>query len=629
MAAHSPGGNLYAETTGEATSPGFSAAVAYNRDGLDRQVGAIAASASAEAAELRETVGHLLTIAGLAPGDVSDATLAALLANGSTSARGVLDGRYATVEGMQAKIDRLTSSSPEAFGAAGDGVADDTAALQSALADSFAKSRSVILQGGSTYRITGPISFSGQTVQIVSDGAPAVIQMDGQEFSPFTFSGSDVAASSTLTGITAAGTNRWTLESTADVIPGMLMEVRSSKPWYYDPRTSTSDARKGELHLVHRVEGNTVFTRDVANDGYNTNAETVAVSFFHPVRVHLENLTIKGTPSSTNTVGRTGVTINRGAFPTLRTVSVEGCSYTGIYIAGSYRPTISGGHVLDANGTLTGYGVQFFGCRNSHVQGVFFSGCRRGVDVSGGGIPSVATLVESCTAIGSGLRADGVPYGWDAAGNEAAYCAGFGSHGPADHTSYRGNTTINLHDPYPLRGGNEIIENARHMGRTGLAVVRLWFGEHLTIRGMKVEALATAQDRRESATPSGTANINALRPTALVWVSPDYCYDTARVQITDVDAELGDKAFHFRTAAVLRGDVFIDSCRFEMATVSGADPVTVFHHDGTGTLPTGSQWEIGTIRYRRRGGTGSVQFTTRVNLAGARMSSTTTSPITT
>ena len=74
------------------------------------------------------------------------------------------------------------------FGAVGDGIVDDTSAIQATLV--AANGRRVLFESGKTYLITSQLIYSGN-VDIESDGAtPATIFHNGQSFDPIKFTGS-------------------------------------------------------------------------------------------------------------------------------------------------------------------------------------------------------------------------------------------------------------------------------------------------------------------------------------------------------------------------------------------------------------------------------------------------------
>ena len=374
---------------------------------------------------------------------------------------------------------------PEHFGAVADGVTDDSAALSAAVAAAATINGEVVLTGGKTYRINSALVFTDIPVCIRSEGSnKAVIYHAGQSFDLLTIQGHS-PGSQFLTAPVTVNSRAWPVASTTSIQVGDLMEVKSTLSWYHDPRPGSTDARKSELHRVAYISGNTVYTEDGANDGYNTATETVTLGFYRPVRVRLENIVVRAVraPEGVDAANIGGIELKYCNEPMLVNVDVEDCAAAGITLTECYRPTVQGGHTFGANAFFTGYGVQTAGTAHAVIRGRRFWNCRRGVDISGEQIISRDSLIESNVVFGGGKDATGMDYGYDSTGTATnAFQYGFGSHGPADHTTYRGNITANLTNHYTPRGRNEVIESNKMIGRARTGMISIGFGEHLTVR---------------------------------------------------------------------------------------------------------------------------------------------------
>lgn len=152
---------------------------------------------------LGDRVGAVETLGGLAPGDVSDATVASLVAQGGTSTRVALDDLYS---GAGYTVDAAT------YGVVADGITDDSAAIQAAVAAmpegstlEFPPDRAVRL--GSPFTVDRPARIKGG--KFLTDSGQAIVvtstdvHIDGAEIiGP----GTDVPYQIQNHGIDAKGT---------------------------------------------------------------------------------------------------------------------------------------------------------------------------------------------------------------------------------------------------------------------------------------------------------------------------------------------------------------------------------------------------------------------------------------
>lgn len=505
-------------------------------------------------------------------------------------------------------------------GAVGDGLTDDSAALRQTVALASASGATVLLEPGRTYLVKSALVFTDIDVRISSWGAePAIIQAPGQGFDILTIDATLGTVTKRLAASMTLNTNGWALNDTVGVTAGMLVAVKSSKSWYYDPRPESTDARKSELHRVVAVDGRTVWTEDASNDGYDITTETVELIFVRPIHVQLQNITVKGVlPAySAKTPAKSGISI-RGAYePTLTDVNVEQAAYLGISLKWCYQGKVLGGHTHSANAILTGYGVSTDGCAHTSVIGRTFWECRRGVDFSGGNVISRHNLVENCVQMGGGRQSDGQYYGWGPRNQVGIQNYGFGSHGPADNSTYRNNRTSNCHIPYNLRGSNEVVEGAYHVGRTRGGFINLISGAGLVARNIRVLA-PSCGGAKNAVVYDGGSNINSRRADCFLQIEAGYQSAGARIFIENIDAEVQDRFISMKSGAVPQSYFHVGSVRVMFATASGTAEATVLHHEGA--LTAGNvRWAIGPIDYRRDGGTGPVRMTKNVDLNGVRL----------
>ena len=403
------------------------------------------------------------------------------------------------------------------FGAVGNGVADDTTAIQAAIDTG----KVVKLVSGQKYKITSPLTGSHK-IHLISD-AGAEIYQDGQNFRMLDVSGVFVK-STTLSAAKEIGTRYWVVADAAGVTPGMLMEVVSSASWYYDPRPASTDARKSEMHRVRRVNGNTIETDVEANDGYPL-SETVTVSFYTPVSVYLENIVFRAKHES-NKATR-GIYIKYADKALLQNVSVFDTSLTGVAFVGCYDSHHFGGEISGVNGDGAAYGGKFTGSTLCSFENVKFSGNYAAVDISGDNVISLMCAVVNCPVTGGGVNNAGSLMGWGEYGSLGTFQRGHGSHGPSDRCVFRNNRIEGVHVAMPIRGRNHIVEDNYFESRSRNGVIQLYFGYNCTIKNNIVDR--SFFSGKDTTTYEG-ANVNGRLADSFIYVYGTY--------VTDVDGPL-------------------------------------------------------------------------------------------
>ena len=541
-------------------------------------------------------------LGGMAPGDVSDATVAGLIRDPASDTQQALD------EEIYSRIQEADEAyRPELWREPGD--VDDTASLQRCL--DAADGRPIRLTSGKTYQVSKQLYTAGKDVCLLSDGAVPATILTSVDSTVLLIVGHNPSATTTVSGGVSIGSRFWPVPSGTAFRPGMLLTVKSDKLWYHDPRDL---AKKSELGMVWGIGATEIRTVDGANDGYPA-SETVTVTGAEPIRVRIEGVRISGTDVEGQ--ARRGIHIQGAAFPLLRGVEVVDCPTMGIFFDRCYGPRVENARVSGFNAVTTGYGVQAYGCRHTRVVHSTFWGGRRAVDFSGGEVISIDSKVIDCQALGGGYQYGGGPYGW--AGNNGSGAAnyGFGSHGPSDGAEYVRCYTQGIQYPYSLRGANERVTGCSHFGPTSGGVITLTYGRNLHVSGVRVYALQDGGDKDISLAQGG-ANINARRADSLIAVYGGYDHAGSTVVITDTYAELEDAAIRFEPGTVFGGVVHMSGCSFRFATPSGGTPAAVFKHSGA-LASIGGRWRVGPVGYSRVGGTGGVTLTSGVNMEGAQV----------
>jgi hypothetical protein len=127
----------------------------------------------------------------------------------------------------------------EPVGAVGDGVVDDTSAIEQGIEKALEVSGTLFLESGKTYRLTKPLTFSGggKSIRITALGAGrAKFLFDVPKGVGLTFTGAKKGRQHFLAERTQANQKFIQLPSAPELNRGDLCEILSTKSWYHDPR---------------------------------------------------------------------------------------------------------------------------------------------------------------------------------------------------------------------------------------------------------------------------------------------------------------------------------------------------------------------------------------------------------
>lgn len=257
-------------------------------------------------------------------------------------------------------------------------------------------------------------------------------------------------------------------------------------------------AFKGGLNVVQSIEKDSVELLSPLFDGYDVEPEgaegakeSVAVRYFNPVSVHIENIKLEWVVSERFS-NVEAIRLLYGRDSKFHNVEIEDFKRIAFQVERSFNTLIDFCRVKHANSRFLGYGVNVQNSTQCTVQNSYFWGCRRGVDFDSvrdfdSAYPSRLGLVDSCTNYGGGTREQGRSIatqwypgeGWQKA---KAHNYGFGSHGPAEYITYTNNTIMNTYRGIFSRGTNERIVNNRFVGKME-ECVGVWFGGNCVIEG--------------------------------------------------------------------------------------------------------------------------------------------------
>lgn len=274
------------------------------------------------------------------------------------------------------------------FGAVGDGIIDDTAAIQAAL-NSGVK---LIYAPTGTYKITTLVLPNN--VSLVGDGPAATI-----------FDGSGASYGDLTDGchiITYAGTLSATAILTAlPALSGNVAEGDRTLPFASAPSVSGNDIiviynptdysfsgfrsyyRAGEMARVATVSGSTVAMQGTLCDSYLA-ADVDLYKMTETTTCSLSGFSLKGLADTSNQV--TGIFFRHAVDSSISNVKVTNCSYAQINVRDSFNVQLSNVTAMeDFVNSFTGdYALAFLNTQNASVVGGYFASIRHGITISGG-----------------------------------------------------------------------------------------------------------------------------------------------------------------------------------------------------------------------------------------------------
>lgn len=329
------------------------------------------------------------------------------------------------------------------FGAVGDGVTDDTAAIQAAITASGGK---VIDGGNLTYRINATI------VGIASN---TVIQNATFDFSQqsdagvidvgFNVAGS-IATGVSLTSNTALDSNTVAVTTSSFAVDDLVF-LKSTSVW--DSSTSTTF---GQYARVKSIDSSTQLSLyDAVLMPFNTaNAATIAK--VTPVKkVVFDNVNFIGANNLTQS--QNALRFEYGEDCTVSNCKFEKFDYLGVALYRCYASTISDCHIKFArqSGNAYGYGI-FGGSYACTVQNSWGEDCRHTVTIGDTDGINMFTKVIGCHATSS-------------------KDAGFDSHSASMYTEFIGNTVEMSNDRAGTSNHDGLIIQGLHAVFIGNTVV--------------------------------------------------------------------------------------------------------------------------------------------------------------
>jgi parallel beta-helix repeat protein len=347
-------------------------------------------------------------------------------------------GTGAVVTTVQTKL--RESVSVEDFGAVGDGVTDDTAAWLALSTFLQNTPTAVVANANDIYKITS-------SIEIKSDFN---FEANGATIKPVGCSGlivakTQVGTSTTASANIAVNTNFITVADASAFAVGNLVKIKSTLAWMLDP-TPTESIKKGSINKINRVSGNVIYFEKLLTDNYLIASETITLTKIDSVKVHINNLNIDFGPSE----AKVGIQIKGDDGGVIQNCTINKAQIQGFNLINCYKTKMVNHVIHESNNVGLGYGIQINACTDIKVHCSSFSGCRRGVDLSGD-IPTRGCDIAFNSADGSGL---------DNLGNNLSAntgSSGFGSHEGSEFNNYRNNQVSGSRFGILLRGKDEVV----------------------------------------------------------------------------------------------------------------------------------------------------------------------------
>jgi hypothetical protein len=346
---------------------------------------------------------------------------------------------------------------PEEFGANGFDKKADTTALQKAINTGG----TIVLKSGATYIIDKPLE-SNHTMRMMTDKHESATIVQKAKESAIIFDNKPILTTEVTKPISPKQMYV-ELSSTKGINPGMLLHLKSDKPWYWDDRGYLT---KGELHKVTKVEGHKVYLERPLVEGYQAGkGEEVSVTIYPSAALQLENIEFTH-PEPYNTIM---VKVNYTMNTKLQNVTVKNSKRIGILLHTTYQTEVNKADIdLQTTKDITsGYGIQDYGGSGTFITDSTFKRIRRGVDFSGD-TPSRYGVVENSKAYGYGK-------GILASGN-----SGFGTHSTAEFITFRNNYVEDFNYGFLVRGRDITVEGNILNGHS-ISFIAITFGDNVKV----------------------------------------------------------------------------------------------------------------------------------------------------
>ena len=291
-------------------------------------------------------------------------------------------GDHALAGGTVALLQAGALTDVSHYGAKGDGVADDTAAIQSALNNS-----AVLHIPDSQYKVSSLLNITSSIEirmdkETVIDGTsiPASVSLGD---SPILNCRGSINTADLLTASALEGTSDFTVASAASYSIGDTVLVRSNA--YYSTGVTTGSNKQGWITRIQNIVANTI-TLDVKAYAPLLTGDSASIAKINPISIDISGGKILGNGVG---YGHSGIKLAYSVNSKIENVLVDGCEDVGIELGYTINSNVVNADISNCTSSATlgntGYGVVFAnGAEGCSVTESRFKNCRH--SVSGGGI---------------------------------------------------------------------------------------------------------------------------------------------------------------------------------------------------------------------------------------------------
>jgi hypothetical protein len=372
-------------------------------------------------------------------------------------------GTGAVATNVKAKLDQVVSVKD--FGAVGDGVTDDTAAIGLALDYGVSTGLTVHIPPG-TYLFDGYTATSTSiTLSIEGDVGnpptliPSQAAVDAGNYM-FLVSSTRFTGVSGLSITADVKPNQATiaLTSAAGLAIGDMIQITSDDLWYHGDR---GVYYTGEINKITEINSNTITLEGFTRDLYET-TDTLVIRAWTPNKVSIRNLVLAA-PNPATVVTSVGIAIQQADTPVVENVTFSGFGNSNILDNLNWNARFNNLYMSnDENHDVTnnGYGVDCNGSVGTIVSGLHTVGLRRAFDagsISGSTEGAVARdwVVENFTIRGGGNF-------WPVT---ATISYGIGGHGSYENGTVRNGNIQACHNGVTARGRTTHVHGVTFSGR--------------------------------------------------------------------------------------------------------------------------------------------------------------------